>query len=240
MAVYVMSDLHGDYEGYRSILEQIHFSDTDELYIDGDVIDRGTDGIKILKHMMLYPNIYPIIGNHEYAFLQVLDFVMQEITEESIDRIDEKMVQNIVEYQSIGGQVTLDEFQKLSREEQYDIRDYLEEYSAYEEVSVNGRDFVIVHAGLMNFRPERSLEDYDLYELVFTAPNYEEVYFENKYLVTGHLPTSAIPGAKPFEIYMANNHIAIDCAAGFDGRVGCVRLDDLAVFYSEVKTESIL
>ena len=111
MAVYVMSDLHGNYEGFMSILEQIKFSEEDELYVDGDIVDRGKGGIKILQYMMMQPNIYPIIGNHEYALMQVLDFVTQEITEDSISKIDEKTLQNIIEYQNIGGQVTLDDFQ---------------------------------------------------------------------------------------------------------------------------------
>ena len=197
MAVYVMSDLHGNYEGFISILEQIHFSEADELYVDGDIVDRGRDGIKILQYMMMQPNIYPIIGNHEYALMQVLDFVTQEITEETIGKIDEKTLQNIIEYQNIGGQVTLDEFHKLSKEEQRDIMEYLEEFAAYEEISVKGKEFIIIHAGFINFRPERKMEDYQLYELIFKAPNYERVYFEDKYLVTGHLPTRAIYGAKP-------------------------------------------
>ena len=28
-----------------------------------------------------------------------------------------------------------------------------------------------------------------------------------------------------------NNHIAIDCGAGFDKPLGCIRLDDMAEFY---------
>ena len=115
MAVYVMSDLHGNYEGFMSILEQIHFSEADELYVDGDIVDRGRGGIKILQYMMMQPNIYPIIGNHEYALMQVLDFVTQEITEDAISKIDEKTLKNIIEYQNIGGQITLDEFYKLSK-----------------------------------------------------------------------------------------------------------------------------
>ena len=232
MAVYVMSDLHGNYEGFMSILEQIHFSEADEMYVDGDIVDRGRDGIKILQYMMMQPNIYPIIGNHEYALMQVLDFVTQEITEETIGKIDEKTLQNIIEYQNIGGQVTLDEFHKLSKEEQRDIMEYLEEFAAYEKISVNGKEFIIIHAGFINFKPERKMEDYQLYELIFKAPNYERVYFEDKYLVTGHLPTRAIYGAKPDEIFIANNHIAIDCASGYGGKVGCIRLDDFKCFYS--------
>lgn len=233
MAVYVMSDLHGNYEGFMSILEQIKFSEEDELYVDGDIVDRGKGGIKILQYMMMQPNIYPIIGNHEYALMQVLDFVTQEITEDSISKIDEKTLQNIIEYQNIGGQVTLDEFHKLSKEEQQDIMEYLKEFAAYEEISVKGNKFVIIHAGFINFRPERKLVDYQLYELIFKAPNYEKVYFMDKYLVTGHLPTRAIEGAKPDEIYIANNHIAIDCASGYGGKVGCIRLDDFQCFYAE-------
>ena len=215
MAVYVMSDLHGNYEGFMSILEQIHFSEADELYVDGDIVDRGRGGIKILQYMMMQPNIYPIIGNHEYALMQVLDFVTQEITEDAISKIDEKTLKNIIEYQNIGGQITLDEFYKLSKE-----------------ISVNGKAFIIIHAGFINFKPERKMEDYQLYELIFKAPNYERVYFEDKYLVTGHLPTRAIYGAKPDEIFIANNHIAIDCASGYGGKVGCIRLDDFKCFYS--------
>ena len=232
MAVYVMSDLHGNYEGFMSVLEQIHFSETDELYVDGDVVDRGRGGIKILQYMMMQPNIYPIIGNHEYALMQVLDFVTQEITEETIRNVDAAMLQNVIEYQNIGGQVTLDEFHKLSKEEKQDIMDYLREFTAYEEITVNGQCFIIVHAGFSNFSPKKKPEDYQLYELVFEAPIYEQVYYEDKYLVTGHLPTRAIGGAVPDEIYIANNHIAIDCASGYGGRVGCIRLDDFKCFYS--------
>lgn len=233
MATYVISDVHGNYEGYMKILEMIHFSDEDTLYVNGDVIDRGMGGIKILQHMMMQPNIYPILGNHEYAAATCLRFLMKEITEESIGEIDEETIKNLLEWQNIGGQCTMDAFHKLSREEKQDIVDYLDEFSLYEEVSVNEKQFVIVHAGLTNFSPDRPLEDYEMYELIFKAPDYDMVYFPNKYLVTGHLPTKVIEGnPRPNKIFRKNNHIAIDCAAGYDGCVGCICLDTLEEFYS--------
>ena len=39
MCKYVMSDLHGCYEEFIKMLELIDFSDKDELYILGDVIE---------------------------------------------------------------------------------------------------------------------------------------------------------------------------------------------------------
>lgn len=132
----------------------------------------------------------------------------------------------------------MDAFHKLSREEKLDIVDYLEEFSLYEEVVVNGKQFVIVHAGLTNFSADRPLDDYELYELIFKAPFYDTVYFPDKYLVTGHLPTKAIEGnPRPNKIFIHNNHITIDCAAGYDGCVGCICLDTFEEFYSTEEDE---
>ncbi|MBQ8338845.1 MAG: metallophosphoesterase [Clostridia bacterium] len=50
--IYVMSDLHGCYEKYCRMLQKIQFSDSDELLVLGDVIDRGEGGIAILRDMM--------------------------------------------------------------------------------------------------------------------------------------------------------------------------------------------
>ena len=63
---YVIADVHGDYEKYTKMLELIQFSEEDELYVLGDVLDRGENGLKILQDMMLRPNVIPILGNHEY------------------------------------------------------------------------------------------------------------------------------------------------------------------------------
>lgn len=63
--IYCMSDLHGELDFFQEMLEQIHFSDTDHLYILGDVIDRGTGGVDILEQIMDAPNITMLLGNHE-------------------------------------------------------------------------------------------------------------------------------------------------------------------------------
>ena len=70
---YVMSDIHGDYERYMKMLEAINLDeDRDTLYVLGDVIDFGDAGMKILDDMSSRPNVYPIIGEHEYTALPLL------------------------------------------------------------------------------------------------------------------------------------------------------------------------
>lgn len=231
--VYCISDIHGNYNGYLELLEKAKFSDNDVLYVLGDVIDRGRQSIKILQDMMMRPNVIPIIGNHEYMGIQCLKFLMQEISEESIASLSEDIIQGLFEWQNVGGQATMDEFHKLSMEEKQDIVDYLQEFSLYEEVHVNGKDYVLVHAGLCNFTPERPMNDYKLHELIFKCPNYYRVYYPDKYLVTGHLPTRGIhQNKRPYYIYQGNNHIAIDCGSNCGGQLGMICLDTGEEFYA--------
>ena len=39
---YVISDIHGCYEQYIKLLDKIHFSERDTLYLLGDLVDRGS------------------------------------------------------------------------------------------------------------------------------------------------------------------------------------------------------
>ena len=54
--IYVMSDIHGSMGRFRSIMKQIDLQPEDLLYVLGDVIDRGPDGIRILRELMAMPN----------------------------------------------------------------------------------------------------------------------------------------------------------------------------------------
>ena len=49
MATYVMGDVHGEYDKFMSLLEQIGLREEDTLYLMGDVLDRGPHPIKLLS-----------------------------------------------------------------------------------------------------------------------------------------------------------------------------------------------
>ena len=92
MATYVISDIHGQYKMFLDLLDKIKLKDTDTLYILGDILDRGPHPIKALMKIMKMPNAICLAGNHEYMALQCLPFLMKEITEMSIDQLNEKML----------------------------------------------------------------------------------------------------------------------------------------------------
>lgn len=242
--IYAMADIHGQYDKYIAMLEKINFSDNDILFVLGDVIDRGSQGMAILKDMMMRTNVYPILGNHEYMAITAIPWLMQEITEETVEKIDSEMMQGLIEWMNVGGSSSISEFRGLSRDEQEAILDYLSEFELYDVVEAGGKEYVLVHAGLDNFDEDRSLSDYDLSELLFHRPDYETRYFKNKYLVTGHTPTRVAYAAErgvlleelssdeyQGVIFKKNNHIAIDCGSSFGGKLGCICLDTQEEYY---------
>ena len=234
---YVMSDLHGCYEEYLELLRKIRFSDEDVLYVLGDVIDRGPEPVTLLQDMMMRSNVIPLIGNHEYMAMRVLRKLCVEITEETSDGeyLNMDDMTSYLNWSMDGGQITMEQFRKLNAEEKTDMLEYLEEFSLYEEVTAGGRDYVLVHAGLEPFVPGKHLKDYTLAEMIFQSPDYNRVYFENRYLVTGHTPTITQENPEKAKVLEQNHHIAIDCGCVFGGRLAVYCLDTGKAVYADRK-----
>ena len=60
MAIYCMSDIHGEYDKYIKMLDTINFGSKDTLYVLGDVVDRGPNPMAVLFDMMKRPNVVPL------------------------------------------------------------------------------------------------------------------------------------------------------------------------------------
>lgn len=106
---------------FMELLETIKFKETDTLYVLGDVLDRGPHPIKVLRKLMETPNVICMVGNHELMAVKCLEFLMKEITDMSIEELDEEMLDNLVNWQYNGGKSTIDEFGELSLDEKQDV-----------------------------------------------------------------------------------------------------------------------
>ena len=216
------------------MLVKIRLKDEDRLYILGDVLDRGPHPIKVVLKLMEMANAFLIAGNHEIMALSCLDVLRKEITEETVAEIDEEFVARFLNWQMNGSQTTIDEFDALDPEMQTEVLDYLRDAALYEELHVEGRDYLLVHAGLGNFSPEKQLDEYTMDELVWERPDYTRAYYPDRYVVTGHTPTGFLEeNPRPFYVYRSNNHIAIDCGACFSGgRLAAICLDTDEEYYT--------
>jgi len=226
--IYVISDLHGyPHERFLQLLEKASFGKNDFLYILGDVVDRdGDGGVETLEWLMYQTNVQLILGNHE-AMLLANAFVFDEITDDSVNALTEEKIDMLTRYQLDGGDITLKAMQKLPKETQQDILDYLRDCPLYETVSAGGRDFILVHSGFENFDPKKRIEDYADDELLWAWPELTDVYYKSVTTVFGHTPTLAFGDEYEEKIIKTDTWIDIDMGAGFGREPVLLRLDDM-------------
>ena len=124
MATYVISDIHGQYNMFIELLDKSDLKDTDTLYILGDVLDRGPQPIKTIRKLMEMPNAICLVGNHEFMAMKCLGFLMKEITDKSIEELDDEMLDNLETWQYNGSRSTVDEFTQMDYSPEKDIDDY--------------------------------------------------------------------------------------------------------------------
>jgi len=231
VAVYVTSDLHGyPFEKFQSLLKKANFSQADFLFILGDVIDRGTDGVKYLVSLLEQPNVQLLLGNHEEMMLSC-QFLFDTITEDTINELDADKIDLLSTWMANGAEPTLKSLRALSLDTVESIFEYLREAPLYETVLVGDKDFLLVHAGLGDFCPEKSLSDYSSDRLLWTRPNINDRYFQNVITVFGHTPTEFYGEEYKGRILKTGTWINIDTGAANGGSPMLLRLDDLTEFY---------
>ncbi|MDO5548924.1 MAG: metallophosphoesterase [Eubacteriales bacterium] len=233
--IYVASDLHGCLEDWLLLLDKIHFGENDTMFVLGDCVDFGPDPIGLLHDLMGRPNVFPVLGNHELRFARCAHRIPAHATMETLpELLDEEGKALLADWLSNGGQTTLRQYLALDEEGREAILDYIGEMTLYEEAEADGVEFVLTHAGLDHFDPERELEDYAPTDFLLATPTPGTEYFADRTVIVGHVPTFRLEGGKPGKILDDGAIIYIDCGAAHPqdgGSVGCLRLDDLSEFY---------
>lgn len=228
--IYVMSDIHGNFNKYEKMLMLINFSEEDELYVLGDVIDRGAEGVRILKDIMNRPNIHMLMGNHELMAVETLLAENEETEWEKLDL-----------WKWNGGARTYWDMMMLGTRKRDRMVDFLVNLPVSADIEVNGQKFHLVHG----FPAD------DLKDQVWGRPNLDtQNPFTDRKLIIGHTPVMLLHGDMNREIekYIrklsktgehckiehAQGFIDIDCGCGTgypEARLACIRLDDMKEFY---------
>ena len=231
---YATSDLHGyPLEEFLGFLGTVGFSAGDRLYIIGDVNDRNGDGgIAMYRWIMRQPNVTLIRGNHEQMLLDC-DFLFDSgEAPADLSGLSEAQVKALIRWSKNGCGVTIESLLKLKREEPAELRALLEFLRAtpvYQEVTAGGHRFVLVHGGIPAFSPEIRLSEAEPFDLLWTRPELDMEYWDDRLTVIGHTPTRRY-GEKG-KMYAARTWVDIDTGAGSGGHPMLLRLDDLKPFY---------
>lgn len=69
--VIITSDLHGDDDGFKAMLKKVNFTKEDALIIVGDILEKGSQSLKLLQtiyQLQKEYSIYLILGNNDTFF----------------------------------------------------------------------------------------------------------------------------------------------------------------------------
>lgn len=225
---YVMSDIHGCYDKYVKILEKINFSEGDILYILGDVVDRGQNGMKVLLNIAEHNNIILLMGNHDQEALLLLSQLYKLIEEE----VSDELLEAYQIWLADGGSSTVSEFLQLSEDDQIKTLQEMKKALYYKEIVINDVKYLLAHTV-----PEKEelqhIKSCELEAFLMGEPEYEKQYFEDVIIITGHTPTHYIDKNFKGKIWRGNNHIAVDCGAVYGNSLGCICLETGEEHYSK-------
>lgn len=210
MGTYVISDIHGCYDDFISMLSRIKFSENDSLIVAGDLIDRGAQSFEMLKWIEnCPPNVTLLRGNHEEKFAEYVELMLM------LDR-DEKLGTNLSSsedvkalYSSVQYFVRSNALDFLEFDLYGTISDLLERHNItlndlirwadifqkmpyFKKVMENGRTCVAVHAGYTE-KPENIGENFSCIEDFYLYARGESLQFgiEHGTVIFGHTPTVA-------------------------------------------------
>ncbi|MBQ7357718.1 MAG: metallophosphoesterase [Clostridia bacterium] len=225
---YVVSNIHGDYESFKALLETIKFKDTDIMYILGDIVDYGEGGIELINDISMRYNVYPIVGEHDFTALKMLAGFSRML--ESGETPTPEFISEMTEWSADGGAVTLSAFRELDEDAREGVIDYLSDMALYEEIEVGGQEYLLVHAGIANFTPDIDLDTLDPEDFFGEALDLTKKYYDDKIIIVGHNPTTSDNGGED-RIFYGNNSIDIDCGVARGGRLGCLCLENKKEYY---------
>lgn len=226
---YFVSDVHGEYKLFVELLEKIKFSESDEMYICGDIIDKGSEPIKLARFVSSLPNVHCILGNHEYEFLKYYHSLLHDSPNDF-----DAVLTRLREYFSDGH--LLD----------WETVDWLDRLPSY----IENEDFICTHAGVPldskgNILP---LENASVEQLVndrrFKEPTVK--HKDARCVFFGHTQTNCICGEARIIGYKRSGvkvpesirdiyKVHLDTGAWSNGVLGCFCLDTLKVVYARKK-----
>lgn len=149
--IYVVSDIHGYSKKLDKLLDYVGFNKNDELYINGDLIDRGPESAELVAWIIKTPNVKLILGNHESMFMNAYESVNLLKLSEYKDISEFSRIEKSLDFDlwvSNGGESTCISFNKFNTKNP--SRNIFKEFYEY----LNGcprymilDKYILVHAG---------------------------------------------------------------------------------------------
>lgn len=242
MSTYIISDIHGCYNEFLSMLAKINFSAADQLILAGDYIDRGKHSYEMLKWIEHAPaNVQLIRGNHEEEFAAYVELMCQLDQKVHLETDFSSNEDTIILYETVKYFIRYKGLLVSCFDMYGTIRDLLDNFNVtlnelcrwadiirqmpyYYELEINHKTCIVVHAGYVERLADIGSR-FSRVEQFYLYAREESCQFggrQHAIIIAGHTPTIvkgefAYHAGKVFRYYDE----AKDCVF-YDIDCGCV------------------
>jgi serine/threonine protein phosphatase 1 len=214
---YVISDICGNYQKFKELMDNVLINDSDTLYVLGNTVDFGDEPMELIEDISMRSNVYAVAGARDYLAARMLYGFDKMIKGGTTP--DASYISEMTEWVANGGQTTLDGFRTLDADAREGVLDYLTEMTLYEEANVKGKTYILMSRGIANYDADTDLEDYEPED--FFADDAEAPQIEDAIVVVGGEPTAS------GKIERDGNVIRINCGE----KLACLCLESGKEFY---------
>lgn len=237
--ILIVSDVHGCDTFLRRLLDMAKFGPKDQLFIDGDLVERGPESLRTIRYVMELcqgGNVHVLMGNNDAYKLETL--LSQEPSSDVdflrwIEHYHKSKRRNL--YQDMLDEIGL-MVPKLA--EVPKVKGRLREHFAPElaflqqcPTIIDTQTLVFVHGGLPSLDYEK-LKKGDAYEFMKNDAFWKQGYSFERYVVVGHWPVTLYSSRiKQYNPIIDKKHriISIDGGCGIkeDGQLNLLMLPDI-------------
>jgi len=212
MVDYVIADIHGNYKGFKKVMEDSPFNnDKDKLIILGDIVDGGRQTKQCIDLALSFKKILFIKGNHDmWFYLWASDGI------------------EIPAWVHQGGYATMESYD-FDRKNIPDSHKEMIENGKYYHISNNNDIFV--HGG---FNPKVPINKTNVDILVWDrslikyAINHKITKYNRIFI--GHTSTQFYKSLTPIHF---NNLIMCDTGGGWNGRLSLINIETMEFWQSD-------
>ena len=196
--ILVTSDIHGYLHYLKKLLEKAKFSDSDILFIVGDMIEKGPDSLGTLRYVMKLcenGNVIPLIGNVDAYRLQIIYSLNESSAPDFFNYVlSLRKWAGASFYEQLCAECgyALNSPEDLLAAKEAVIEQFRKEFEFLASLPtvVETQNFVFVHGGLrdknVSDNEKRGIFELTKYDSFMTATP----HVFDKYVVVGHWPVS--------------------------------------------------
>lgn len=189
--VWVIGDIHGFYQSFISLIDELNLGGNDRVVLLGDLIDRGPNSYGVVHTARTNEQIFCVKGNHEAMMAE--NFSLEGLQDPNIDLL--VWIKNggdttVRSYLNAFNNVLTQPDHQAMKKQIKDDNEWIETLPLH----IVLKEWRLVHAG---YKPNLPLDEQTEDEYLWIRKEFHEVLEpvdHQRTVVFGHTPTASLPG----------------------------------------------